>query len=101
MRNIKYLVVDDCNMVLNLVKNIITTRLGSDNIFTATNGEEALVILDKNEIDVVISDWEMPKLSGEELLYQIRTNSRLKEIPFIMMSSLGGRDFVITAIKME
>lgn len=86
-------------MVLSLVSNIITSRLGSDNIFTASNGAEALDLLEKNQIDVIISDWEMPKLSGEELLYQVRNDSRFKEIPFIMMTSLGGRDFVITAIQ--
>ena len=99
MKNNNFLVVDDCRLVLSLVRNIITTRLGSDNIFTASNGKEALDLLEKNKIDVIISDWEMPKLSGEELLYQIRHNSRFKEIPFIMMTSLGGRDFVITAIQ--
>ncbi|MEJ6473720.1 response regulator [Pseudoalteromonas piscicida] len=99
MRNVTFLVVDDCLTVRNLVRNIIHTRLGSDKVLLANNGQHALQILDSEKVDLIISDWNMPELNGEELLYQVRNHSKLKDIPFIMMTSNGGRDFVITAIQ--
>ena len=99
MQHIKFLVVDDCQTVLSVVRSTLVNRLGAEKIYTAKNGLEALEILKVRDIDIVISDWEMPQLSGEELLYQVRNHHRDKDIPFIMMTSRGGRDFVITAVQ--
>ncbi|RRS09632.1 response regulator [Pseudoalteromonas sp. J010] len=99
VRNVQFLVVDDCLTVRNLVRNIIHTRLGSDKVILATNGVHAIQILESHPIDIIISDWNMPEMNGEELLYHVRNNHQLKDIPFIMMTSNGGRDFVITAIQ--
>lgn len=99
MRNVNFLVVDDCATVLALVSKIIQSRLGSNNIRTAGNGEQALEVLKKHDIDIIICDWEMPQLNGIELLKQLRQIKNYKNIPFIMMSSQGGREFVVKAIE--
>ncbi|QTL34783.1 MULTISPECIES: response regulator [Pseudoalteromonas] len=99
VRNVRFLVVDDCTTVRNVVRNIIKTRLGSEQVLMATNGKQALQILESQPVDIIISDWQMPELNGEELLYRVRNSARFKDIPFIMMTSNGERDFVITAIQ--
>ncbi|MEC4089218.1 response regulator [Pseudoalteromonas rubra] len=99
MRNVRFLVVDDCTTVRNVVRNIIKTRLGSEQVMMAADGKQALQILKSKPVDIIISDWQMPEINGEELLYEVRNSTQFKDIPFIMMTSNGERDFVITAIQ--
>nr|WP_290444128.1 response regulator [Pseudoalteromonas sp. XMcav2-N] len=99
VRNVRFLVVDDCTAVRNVVRNIIKTRLGSDQVIMAANGKQAIQILESKPVDIIISDWQMPEMNGEELLYRVRNSAKFKDLPFIMMTSNGERDFVITAIK--
>lgn len=66
---------------------------------TAKNLQEALEILKVRDIDIIISDWEMPLLNGVELLYHVRNHHRVKDIPFITMTVRGDRDCVVTALQ--
>jgi len=52
----------------------------SSTILTAQNGEEAFDIFQNNEVDIILSDWEMPVMSGEELIYDVRNNSNNKQV---------------------
>ncbi|NQZ90189.1 MAG: response regulator [Colwellia sp.] len=99
MRNIKYLVVDDCPTVIKIVRKAIKYKIGAEQIFSASNGIEAMSLLRQEEIDIVISDWEMPEMSGKELLHQMQIHSKYKEIPFIMMSTKGDKNHVLAAIR--
>ncbi len=100
MQNIKFLLVDDSLIVLRMVRKVLENRLGARKVYTAANGKEAIKILESKPVDLILSDWNMPEVSGEELLYHVRNTEKLKEIPFIMMSALGGRDFFVTAIQL-
>lgn len=91
--------VDDCATVITLVSKIIVNRLGSNKIHIASNGFQAMEVLQHNSIDVIICDFEMPQMNGLSLLKQIRKIDKLRSLPFIMMSSKGGREFVLNAIE--
>jgi two-component system chemotaxis response regulator CheY len=99
MQDVNFLVVDDCQLVRNLVRNTLENRLGADTVYTATNGNEALELLNAREIDIIIADWQMPKMDGAELLRTVRQSDKMKKIPFIMMSSLGDKEHVLSAIQ--
>ncbi|BBN80954.1 hypothetical protein PA25_09390 [Pseudoalteromonas sp. A25] len=99
MQDVSFLVVDDCQLVRNLVRNTIENRLGSDNVYVAVDGKEALELLNTRKIDIIIADWQMPKMDGDELLRKVRQSAKLKAMPFIMMSSLGDKEHVLSAIQ--
>ncbi|MFT4927264.1 MAG: CheY-like chemotaxis protein [Phenylobacterium sp.] len=98
MRNINFLVVDG-KMFVNMVKNIIITKFGANKVYTATNGEDALALLETKKIDMIIADWELRRLSGEELLCKVRSHERYSEIPFVVMSGDGGKEVVVNAVQ--
>ncbi len=100
MRNTAILVVDDSPTVLDLVSKTLHTKIGVQNIQTAENGKDALKILQEKHIDIIISDWNMPTMDGEELLYEVRNDADLKHIPFVMMTANSDRDFIVTAIQL-
>jgi two-component system, chemotaxis family, chemotaxis protein CheY len=100
VQNTNFLIVDDSDTIIRIIKKVIETRLGSNKIYEAHNGEEAINILKSNQIDMIVSDWEMPKCSGDEFLYEVRNNKEWEKIPFIMMSSHSGKDFIASAIQL-
>ena len=89
MKNAKFLIVDDSPVFIRIVHDIIVKEFGPQHILRATDGLEALEILQKEKIDIIISDWEMPRISGDELVYTVRNDLMLTDIPFIMMTSHG------------
>lgn len=100
MKKISFLVVDDSETIRRLVHQSLQLIFGTDQIFLAEDGRIALEILRQEPVDIIISDWNMPNMTGEELLYQVRNNSVLKDIPFIMMTTNADRDFIIMAIQL-
>lgn len=100
MKKISFLVVDDSPTIRHLVQQSLQLIFGSDQILLAEDGRIALEMLREQQVDIIISDWNMPNMNGEELLYQVRNNSALKETPFIMMTTNADRDFIIMAIQL-
>jgi two-component system chemotaxis response regulator CheY len=94
----KILVVDDIMTVRKIMTRLLG-QIGFKNIVEATNGSEALEQAQKTQFDLIISDWNMPKLCGLELLAKLRENSRYKKIPFIMITANNSRDHVVDAAK--
>jgi two-component system, chemotaxis family, chemotaxis protein CheY len=92
------LVVDDFSTMRRIVKNILK-QLGFLNIFEADDGATALEILGKQKIDFIISDWNMPQISGLELLKTVRTSTDWKDLPFLMVTAEGQKEHVIEAVK--
>lgn len=98
-KHLKLLVVDDSSTMRRIIKNTLQ-RLGYEDIFEAENGIEAWDILDKNnDMDILITDWNMPEMNGLELVKKTRADSRFADIPIIMITTEGGKVEVITAIK--
>lgn len=88
--NLKVLAVDDSPIMQKIiVKNL--KDIGFSNIITAVNGVDGLEKLHENDIDLVISDWNMPEMDGLEFLVCVRAEDRLKEIPFIMATAQGDK----------
>lgn len=99
MRNVRFLIVDDSALVLGKVRKVLENKFGTSHIIKASNGAKALEALKKENIDIIISDWNMPEVNGEELLFEVRNSDKWKNIPFIMMTSNCKRDFIVTAIQ--
>ncbi len=82
--NMKVLVVDDFATMRRIVKNILT-QLGFKHIVEADDGVTAVDVLKAEKVDMIISDWNMPKMTGLELLKHVRGEADLADIPFIMV----------------
>ena len=100
MRGVRFLVVDDSPMVVKMISGVIRNNLGSDKILTAADGREAIQKLEKNPVDMIVSDWNMTGMNGDELLYYVRNHGKLKDIPFVMVTSNSQKDFIITALQL-
>ena len=100
MKDVTFLVVDDSATIRKLVSYVIRTKLGSDHILTASDGKEAVQTLKDTRVDLIISDWNMPGLGGDELLYYCRNDESYWDTPFIMVTTNNQKDFVITALQL-
>jgi CheY-like chemotaxis protein len=92
-----FLVVDD----FETMRKVITTQLrliGANHVLTANNGADALQILRNQRVDIVLSDWCMPVMSGLDLLKSIRNDAKLRALPFILMTAESERECVVEAI---
>ncbi|MDR1545353.1 MAG: chemotaxis response regulator CheY [Deltaproteobacteria bacterium] len=97
-KNIKVLVVDDFSTMRRIVKNILR-QLGMNNITEAEDGVKAVAVLEIDKFDLIISDWNMPNMTGIELLRHVRSNDRLKDIPFLMVTAEAQQENIIEAVK--
>lgn len=97
-KNMKILVVDDFSTMRRIVKNILR-QLGFNNILEADDGSTGLDILQKEKIDLIISDWNMPKMTGLELLKTVRSDDALRDIPFLMVTAEAQQENIIEAVK--
>ncbi len=96
--NMKVLVVDDFATMRRIVKNILT-QLGYKNIIEADDGSTAVDILKNESVDMIISDWNMPKMTGLELLKHVRADADMADTPFIMVTAEAQQDNIILAVK--
>ena len=96
--SIKVLIVDDF-AVSRKVLVITLEQLGFDNIEEVSDGNSALVRLKSGLFDLVIMDMDMPKMSGLELLKQIRYDPKLKQIPVLMVTENGMQENIVAAFK--
>ncbi|MFN7728396.1 MAG: response regulator [Bdellovibrio sp.] len=98
----KILLVDDMPTIRDLVKNQLRT-MGFKNIIEAADGEAALntVISQASAgtpVELIVSDWNMPKMTGLEFLKQIRASEQFAKIPFVLLTSESDREQVTEAI---
>ena len=96
---LKILVVDDATFTRDLVKKQLRDHLPGVEIFEAPDGVRALVVMKHNPIDIILSDWEMPLMTGEDLLRQVRATPEGASTPFVMITSRGDRDHVVKAVQ--
>ncbi|WP_188152232.1 response regulator [Teredinibacter waterburyi] len=95
---LKILVVDDAAFIRDTIKRTLRQFLHPLELHEAVDGRRAVAQLRGNKFDLILSDWEMPEMSGEQLLRWVRSESNTPEIPFIMISSRGDRDHIVKAI---
>jgi two-component system chemotaxis response regulator CheY len=94
----RVLVVDDFATMRKIVKNVLK-QINIDNVVEAENGKHALSVLNDDSIDLIISDWMMPEMTGIEFLKICKGDEGKKKIPFIMVTAEGQKDSVMEAIK--
>ncbi len=96
----KILVVDDFSTMRRIVRNLLV-ELGFSGplIQEADDGESALVMLKSQPFDMVVTDWNMPNMTGIELLRAIRAEASLKGLPVLMVTAENNRDQIIAAAQ--
>ena len=94
------LVVDDSRIMRTIVKSHFSELRIPCNYLEAEDGEKALDMLWKNPVDLILLDWNMPKLLGIEFLKKVRSMETYKNLPIIMVTSEKARYNVIEALKM-
>ena len=97
-KNMKVLVVDDFSTMRRIVKNILR-QLGFVNIVEADDGTTAVGILEREKVDLIISDWNMPQMTGIELLRHVRSSEEIKDTPFLMVTAEAQQENIIEAVK--
>ena len=99
MSKVSVLVVDDATFIRDLVKKGLRDHFPGVQIEEAVNGRKAQQMLSRQAVDLILCDWEMPELSGLELLTWCREQDNLKTTPFIMVTSRGDKENVVQAIQ--
>ncbi|WP_282395504.1 response regulator [Pseudomonas sp. PS01298] len=99
MSKVSVLVVDDASFIRDLVKKCLRNYFPGIKIEDAVNGKKAQAILMRETFDLVLCDWEMPEMSGLELLTWCREQAHLKAMPFVMVTSRGDKENVVQAIQ--
>ena len=97
-KNIKILIVDDFSTMRRFIKNMLRD-LGYNNTFEADDGSTALPMLESGDFDFVISDWNMPIMQGIDLLRKIRSDPKLKSLPFLMVTAEAKREQIVVAAQ--
>lgn len=99
MSKVSVLVVDDATFIRDLVKKGLRDHFPGVQIEEAVNGRKAQQMLARQPADLILCDWEMPEMSGLELLTWCREQESLKVVPFIMVTSRGDKENVVQAIQ--
>jgi two-component system chemotaxis response regulator CheY len=94
----RFLVVDDFSTMRRIVSGLLRS-LGAELITEAEDGEQALKRLSDHSIDFVISDWNMPGMSGLELLHKLRSNPETSGIPFLLVTAEARKENIVEAAR--
>ena len=97
-QNMKFLVVDDFSTMRRIVRNLLK-ELGFSNVQEAEDGVQALNMLRKDKYDFVVSDWNMPNMTGIDLLRNIRGDAELKHLPVLMVTAEAKKENIIEAAQ--
>ena len=95
-KNMKFLVVDDFSTMRRIVRNLLK-ELGFTNVDEAEDGQVALHKLKTQHFDFIVSDWNMPNMTGIELLKAVRADQQIKHLPFMMITAEAKRENIIEA----
>ncbi|WP_286240286.1 response regulator [Neptuniibacter halophilus] len=99
MSQIKVLIVDDARFIRDHVSRIVHEHFPDYQIDAAEDGDAGRNMMSKEQYDMILCDWEMPGMSGLDLLQWARQQAKYVDIPFIMVTSRGERDYVLQAIQ--
>ncbi len=97
-KDIRILVVDDFSTMRRIIKNLLRD-LGFTNVEEADDGKTALPILKQGRIEFLITDWNMPGMTGIDLLKTVRADPELSHIPVLMVTAEAKREQIIAAAQ--
>jgi CheY-like chemotaxis protein len=99
--SLKILVVDDASFTRDLIRRTLRKQFPAVEIEEAVNGRKAQQMLTKVQFDMVLCDWEMPEVTGVELLKWCREQPKYKkeDVPFVMITSRGDKSHVVEAVQ--
>lgn len=96
--NYTALVVDDFSTMRRIV-SVLLRQTGFGKISEAEDGAEALRKLENSDIQFIVSDWNMPKMSGLELLKAVRNSAKLKHTPFLLVTAEARKENIVEAAQ--
>jgi len=94
----RILVVDDFSTMRKIIKNILR-QLGFNNVTEADDGTTGWETLNRDNIDFIISDWNMPQMTGIELLRKVRSSEEYASTPFLMVTAEAQQENIIEAVQ--
>lgn len=97
---IRILVVDDATFIRDMIKKQLRDKIPGVEVVDAPDGARALAQMKNLTMDLILSDWEMPNMTGAELLSAVRAMPNASTVPFIMISSRGDRNHIVKAIEL-
>jgi len=98
MEDKRVLFVEDSPTMRRIIFNSLK-KLGINEVAEAENGVDALEKLQKQDFDMILTDWNMPEMNGQELVEHIRKIDKYKNLPILMITTRGMEEDVVTAIK--
>ena len=98
LSNYTVLVADDFSTMRRIVSNLLR-EAGVTQISEAEDGREALRKLEAGHFNFVVSDWNMPNMTGLELLQSVRSNPSLKHLPFLLITAEARKENIIDAAQ--
>ena len=96
--NMKVMIVDDFATMRRIVKGVLK-QLGFNDVIEAEDGDQALKELKKEKVGLIVSDWNMPNMTGLDLLKAVRSDADLKDTPFLMVTAEGQKENVVQAVQ--
>ena len=96
--NMRVLIVDDFSTMRRIVRNILR-QLNLNNVVEADDGTTAWDILNREKIDFIVSDWNMPNMTGIELLRKVRASEQFAHLPFLMVTAEAQQENIIEAVQ--
>jgi len=94
----RFLIVDDSSTMRRIIINTLN-QLGHQDCQEAGNGKEGLERLDAGPVDLIITDWNMPEMSGIEFIKAVRSNATVKNVPVLMVTTNAAEDDILQALK--
>lgn len=98
MEKLKVLFVDDSPTMRRIIHNSLQ-KIGYTDTIQAENGEDALEKLEENSADLIITDWNMPIMNGEQFVIKVRQKDEYANIPILMVTTRGMKEDVLTAVE--
>ncbi len=97
-KDMKILIVDDFSTMRRIIKNLLRD-LGFNNTAEADDGSTALPILQSGSFDFLVTDWNIPGMTGIDLLKAVRADAKLSKLPVLMVTAEQKRDQIIEAAQ--
>ena len=101
MKKIKILIIDDASFMRDIVRKGVRNSYPGFVTKEAADGSQAKSLLKQEDFDLILCDWEMPKMTGEELLAWVREESPKPNTPFVMITSRGDKEHVVKALELK